>query len=201
MPEPEIVETESPPDLIEIDENDGILINTRFSSDRRLRRTVYNKILAAKKRLPEGYKFVIYEAYRPRARQLQLWDALWTEMAAKYPEKNDEELTVICTNFVANPHGVGSGHQFGSAIDISIINKRGELLDMGADIQEFSEKTATKSSLVTETQKQNRRLLCAALEEEGMINYPSEWWHFSYGDRKWAQIQGHAKTLYGLLSF
>jgi zinc D-Ala-D-Ala dipeptidase len=32
---------------------------------------------------------------------------------------------------------------------------------------------------------------------EGLVNYPTEWWHYSYGDRYWALATGAAAALYG----
>ena len=31
----------------------------------------------------------------------------------------------------------------------------------------------------------------------GLVNYPTEWWHWSYGDRYWALVTGAAHALYG----
>ena len=31
----------------------------------------------------------------------------------------------------------------------------------------------------------------------GLVNYPTEWWHWSYGDRYWALISGADAALYG----
>ena len=31
----------------------------------------------------------------------------------------------------------------------------------------------------------------------GFVNYPSEWWHWSYGDRYWAFIAGPSHARYG----
>jgi hypothetical protein len=31
----------------------------------------------------------------------------------------------------------------------------------------------------------------------GMLNYPTEWWHWSYGDRYWAHATGADTALYG----
>ena len=36
-----------------------------------------------------------------------------------------------------------------------------------------------------------------ALGGAGMVNYPTEWWHWSYGDRYWALITGAPRTRYG----
>ncbi|QNP68429.1 dipeptidase [Streptomyces roseirectus] len=43
----------------------------------------------------------------------------------------------------------------------------------------------------------NRRLLIDALGAVGLVNYPTEWWHWSYGDRYWAMVTGAACALYG----
>jgi D-alanyl-D-alanine dipeptidase len=31
----------------------------------------------------------------------------------------------------------------------------------------------------------------------GMVNYPTEWWHWSYGDRYWALRTGVPNALHG----
>jgi len=31
-------------------------------------------------------------------------------------------------------------------------------------------------------------ILDTAMKKEGFINYPTEWWHYSYGDKYWAYI-------------
>jgi len=31
----------------------------------------------------------------------------------------------------------------------------------------------------------------------GFVNYPSEWWHWSYGDRYWAFTTGPSHARYG----
>ena len=35
-----------------------------------------------------------------------------------------------------------------------------------------------------------------ALATEGFVNYPTEYWHWSYGDRYWAYVKGEAQTIY-----
>jgi D-alanyl-D-alanine dipeptidase len=30
-----------------------------------------------------------------------------------------------------------------------------------------------------------------------LVNYPTEWWHWSYGDRYWALMTGAPAALYG----
>jgi D-alanyl-D-alanine dipeptidase len=43
----------------------------------------------------------------------------------------------------------------------------------------------------------NRRILINALTTAGLINYPTEWWHWSYGDRYWALTTGAPHARYG----
>jgi zinc D-Ala-D-Ala dipeptidase len=35
------------------------------------------------------------------------------------------------------------------------------------------------------------------LADIGYINYPAEWWHWSYGERYWAFQASHDSALYG----
>ncbi|SED95789.1 D-ala-D-ala dipeptidase [Streptomyces sp. TLI_105] len=35
------------------------------------------------------------------------------------------------------------------------------------------------------------------LTSTGLVNYPTEWWHWSYGDRYWAPATGAATAPYG----
>ena len=42
-----------------------------------------------------------------------------------------------------------------------------------------------------------RELLARVLTRHGLVNYPTEWWHWSYGDRYWAFTTGHGTALYG----
>ncbi len=199
--EPVIIESETPPELTEITEKDGVFFNDRFSTDKRLRTVIYSKVLSAKKHLPEDLYFIIYEAYRPRARQFELWDNIWAQVSKDHPEASEEKITSLCSNFVSNPYGVGSGHQFGCAVDITLCDKDRNIFDMGTDMQEFCVLTETNAKNITTAQRQNRDLLVTSLEKEGLINYPSEWWHFSYGDRLWAQILNKPQTIYGVLPF
>jgi zinc D-Ala-D-Ala dipeptidase len=47
--------------------------------------------------------------------------------------------------------------------------------------------------------RRNRRVLMTALAAAGLVNYPTEWWHWSYGDRYWALLTGQPAAIYGLV--
>jgi D-alanyl-D-alanine dipeptidase len=40
-------------------------------------------------------------------------------------------------------------------------------------------------------------MLASALQGAGLVNYPTEWWHWSYGDRYWAMASGRGSAIYG----
>lgn len=45
--------------------------------------------------------------------------------------------------------------------------------------------------------RSNRDILDTALSSAGLVNYSTEWWHFSYGDRYWALMKRQKAALYG----
>ncbi|MFF7443167.1 M15 family metallopeptidase [Streptomyces sp. NPDC008122] len=45
--------------------------------------------------------------------------------------------------------------------------------------------------------RRNRDLLARTMGDAGFINYPAEWWHWSYGDRYWALITKADSAIYG----
>jgi D-alanyl-D-alanine dipeptidase len=68
---------------------------------------------------------------------------------------------------------------------------------MGTGCQEIDMKSVTASDEISAEAQKNRRILVEALESAGLINYPAEWWHFSYGDHQWAFLTGKTQALYG----
>jgi D-alanyl-D-alanine dipeptidase len=43
------------------------------------------------------------------------------------------------------------------------------------------------------------RLMVTALTAAGLVNSPTRWWHWSYGDRFWAFASGAAQARYGVV--
>jgi D-alanyl-D-alanine dipeptidase len=55
----------------------------------------------------------------------------------------------------------------------------------------------TAATNISRFARSHRRLLTTVLTWSGLVNYPTEWWHWSYGDRYWALCTGAAAALYG----
>ena len=59
----------------------------------------------------------------------------------------------------------------------------------------------THCTKVSKPAQENRELLFNVMEAQGFVNYPTEWWHFSYGDRYWAYHQQQDYAIYGSADF
>ncbi|MFD3503864.1 M15 family metallopeptidase [Streptomyces sp. NPDC058676] len=46
-------------------------------------------------------------------------------------------------------------------------------------------------------QQRSGIILRSALTAVGMVNYPTEWWHWSFGDQYWALVSGVDHAVYG----
>jgi D-alanyl-D-alanine dipeptidase len=62
---------------------------------------------------------------------------------------------------------------------------------------ESSSACYTACSFIPQAATANRTILANAMEIEGFVNYPSEWWHWSYDDRYWAAVTQQPQAVYG----
>lgn len=202
LPEPLVIsEIENPVSLTEINEADGIFFNPKFTQIKLIRTYIYNLLKNAQKHLPQGYHFVVYEAYRPMESQIKLWDGVVSEQKKKHPEMdvNSEEFIALCDVFAANPYRQGSGHQSGASVDISLVDDAGKEYDMGGMVRGFDETADFDCPNISPEGRKNREILRDALSKSGLVNYPSEWWHYSFGDRLWARLTGSKLAIFGKL--
>ena len=185
-----IFEIEKTVHLIKINEADGFFFNNRFTEERRIRSYVYELLKKAQKNLPNNYYFMIYEALRPKEKQIQLWNDVVEKMKKQHPtlDINSEEFIAKCDVYAANPYRQGSGHQSGAAVDITLCNRDGIEYNMGSFVRDFSNNASSENENLSEEAKKNRAILDKALTSVGFINYPPEWWHYSFGDRLWARL-------------
>jgi D-alanyl-D-alanine dipeptidase len=159
------------------------------------RESVVNMLLSAEKLLPKGYHFLIYDAYRPIAVQQYLWDFYYNKTAEENPEKSDDEIIKMTKFFVSYPsYNVlqPSLHNTGGAVDLTILDKNDHELNMGCNFDDFSHLAWTNHFELPEEDNEevlyNRRMLYNVMISVGFTNLPSEWWHYDYGDDKYAQL-------------
>jgi zinc D-Ala-D-Ala dipeptidase len=111
-----------------------------------------------------GLGLKVFDAYRPYSVTVKFWELVKDE------------------RYVANP-SKGSGHNRGTAIDLTIINlKTGSELNMGTGFDNFSDTAHhTFTNLPADVLK-NRQLLKSTMEKYGFKAYNEEWWHYSLPD-------------------
>ncbi len=125
---------------------------------------------------------IVFDAARPRSIQQTLWNKLDTIPPTKRKD------------FVADPE-VGSIHNYGAAVDLSIYDfEKKDLVDMGTKYDFFGylayprlENKMLKEGKLTLEQVKNRELLRETMKMSGFMPITSEWWHFNFYSRNQAK--------------
>lgn len=90
-------------------------------------------------------------------------------------------------------------HLTGGAVDLTLCYD-GVPLALGTDFDTFSQAAWVRSFEGSDTAVERlRRLLASALVPEGLVPYPYEWWHWSYGEDWWAASSG-TKPIYDIVA-
>lgn len=175
-------------DIKKLDER--FIIDLRYASDNNfIRKVLYDSIHSAYLQrdvaerlvlcqnyldsLHPGYRLKIFDAVRPLQVQRYMWDALDTIPLYRRG------------HYVSNPI-IGSVHNFGAAVDLTICDAKGKELDMGAGYDDFREIAYPsreyyflKTGELTDQQLENRKLLRKVMVYQQFRNIPTEWWHFN----------------------
>ena len=174
------------PEFVQIHSGDSIAIDLRYATtDNFVGKNMYGDFnraylhqeaarslqlaAVALQKIHPGWKLIIYDALRPRSIQYVLWDKV-----KGTPEQH----------YVADP-AQGSVHNYGMAVDLSIVNERGKAIDMGTPYDTFDalaqpqlEDQFVREGRLSATQIQNRKLLRKLMQDSGFIQLPHEWWHY-----------------------
>ncbi|OIP81591.1 D-alanyl-D-alanine dipeptidase [Candidatus Peregrinibacteria bacterium CG22_combo_CG10-13_8_21_14_all_44_10] len=170
-----------------------------------VREGVLKRLQTARSRLPEGLNFKIWDGYRDLRTQTVLYVGLYKKIIRRRPLLTYKEAQKEVEKFVARPSFAferPSPHNTGAAVDLTLVDRNGQELDMGTFFDHFDIESYTKhfedSSEGSKEYKwhMNRMILYSVLIGEGFFNFPDEWWHYSYGDVFWAD-EFEEKALYG----
>lgn len=110
-----------------------------------------------------GFTLLIYDAYRPQKAQLNLWQAC-----------PDPDFVI--------PVSQGSNHSRGTAVDVTLIDKQGNILDMGSGFDEMHPRSHPWHPSLSPQAIRNRLMLSAIMLEGGFRGITTEWWHFELPD-------------------
>lgn len=137
-----------------------------------LRKEVATKLSQAQKLLKAKHPELSLQALdcaRPRSVSAKMYEKMKGTRYEKY---------------VANPK-TGSMHNYGIAVDITIVDSSGKELDMGftpfrkSDMQIYWQFAKMKlGKKLTKQQKANLKLLAGTMKSSGFIPLSHEWWHF-----------------------
>lgn len=105
-----------------------------------------------------GYRFKIFDAYRPAEAQFKLWEHT--------PDPN----------FLANPER-GSPHSRGVAIDLTLLQD-GKEVDMGTPFDAFTPLSHHGVTAIPIDAQRNRLILLGIMTAAGWDFYRNEWWHY-----------------------
>ncbi|MDL2220377.1 M15 family metallopeptidase [Eubacteriales bacterium OttesenSCG-928-N14] len=140
----------------------------------------------------QGYQLVVYDAYRPLGVQQKMYEIM--------PD----------SSYVADPNKGVSHHNRGAAVDVSLADLQGNLLEMPSEVDclnvsarrdmpnlsEYTQGSAEYNAAVkrypellelparTETATKNMAILTDIMTQAGFAPLNSEWWHYDDTDAR-----------------
>ncbi len=167
-----------------------------------MRKTSAEKVARVSEKLPKGYTLIFIEGWRSMTSQQIGWDTRWNRVKTMNPDWDDAKIDQAVRLVVARPHPLAN-HHCGGATDVTLAHEDGTLVDMGTpypsrtEDMDLRDKFPMFTNLITPEQAANRVILREAMEGEGFVWYPEEWWHYCWGDRMWAVYTKQQECFYG----
>lgn len=181
-----------------------------------LRRRVVDALLEAQRQLQQdhpGWRIQIFDAYRPIAVQQFMVDYTFAEalrsrglIAEQLTDAQRQTVLEEVYQFWAVPSPnplTPPPHSTGAALDITLVDAVGQVVDMGSPIDEMSPRSYPDYFASPDDERagvegeplidrvpfhRRRQILKNAMVTAGFRQHPNEWWHFSLGDQLWAWL-------------
>ncbi|MDN4162304.1 M15 family metallopeptidase [Nocardioides abyssi] len=168
-----------------------------------VRRSLAERLVRADAALPGGLRLRVLEGHRSAADQQTIITSYAAQLRALHPDLDAAGLERLTSRFVA-PLDVAP-HVAGAAVDLTLVDTStdpaGVELDLGTPVDATPEQSGgrcfTAARDIPAAARARRDLLAEVLGAEGFVNYPTEWWHWSHGDRYWALVTGAGHALHG----
>ena len=151
-----VTERETPADMVEFVGTDRLFLNPLETGDWRIRRIVRDKVVACAGGLPDGLCLMVFEAFRSRARQRELWTPVAASIARNNPDWSEARIYSESSRWVSPPDGFGSGHQAGAAVDVKLARADRTELDFGGPMKGLSGVAPTNWPVSPEIRKKPR---------------------------------------------
>lgn len=114
---------------------------------------------------PKGYRLKVYDCYRPRAVQYEMWKIM------------------PVPGYVADPRK-GSNHNRGGAVDLTMVTLEGKEVEMPTAFDTFTPEAHHGYAGGSEASRKHREVLREAMEGAGFAPNRMEWWHYDLPDAK-----------------
>lgn len=164
-----------------------------------VRTGVAERVNKATKCLPKGVFLGITDAFRPFDRQKLIYEMMWNFGVEAFPHLDYKQMRRKINRWVAPiDQKAPPGHCTGAAIDVNLLDAKGEPIDVWSPLDRFSA-APTFTIGLSVTANRNRMILYEAMVGAGFSNCRDEWWHYSYGDAGWAVRIGETECFYGLV--
>lgn len=177
--------------------------NQGFCAESRmfLRQSVAENLMEIQKGL-SGYTFKIWDGFRPRSVQKVIYEKFRQELHTTHPDWDEEKLKREVGVFVTIPSDPKRvpPHATGSAVDLTLVDLDGKELDMGTVFDHFgpeAEPFYFEKNSQNHKVQENRKVLREAMLEAGFAIDKDEWWHFDYGNQRWALALGRTNAIFG----
>ncbi len=175
-----------------------------------LRQRVIENLIQAQNYLEllhRNWRIQIFDAYRPIAVQQFMVNYSFAQAVqerglteVELSPKQRQEIWEAVYEIWAVPsldEKTPPPHSTGAAVDVTLVDDAGQIVNMGSPIDEMSERSHPDyyaNSDHSEAQKYHahRQLLRDVMLKAGFQRNPREWWHFSLGDQMWAWLNNQS---------
>lgn len=192
--------------LVDLGERGPIVIDDRLDdgtgNHRFVREGLAERLVRAARALPEGLRLAVVEGFRSRELQRRYFEEYYAELMEANRGADPERTRLLASRYVAPPDGFPP-HCCGAAVDLTLIGADGAEVDMGTAVNASPEESAGRCFFDADTiepeARRMRSVLRSVLVAVGLVNYPTEWWHWSWGDQYWALMTGVGEARYGVI--
>ncbi len=153
---------------------------------------VAQKLTAASAILQKTYpelRLLVWDAVRPVSVQKRMWEAC--------------EIPLKRRHWYVTPPQTRSLHNWGAAVDVTLVGESGQPLDMGTGFDHFGEAAYTDrdadlltQGLISQKAVDNRQILKSVMTQAGFTGIKYEWWHYNSCNRK--QAESKYKLIFAL---
>ncbi|MGF1675067.1 MAG: M15 family metallopeptidase [Rivularia sp. (in: cyanobacteria)] len=175
-----------------------------------IRETVVNYLINAQtylQQLRPDWRIQIFDAYRPVAVQKFMVNYTFSQVIeekglieSNLSEVEKQSIWQEVYKIWAEPsldEKTPPPHSTGAAVDVTLVDEMGQVVDMGSPIDELSDRSLPDYYAQIQDDQAlhyhaNRLLLKDVMEKAGFTRNPREWWHFSFGDQMWAWLKNQA---------